>query len=102
QGEKAPLDGKIVNGTASVKEAFITGESIPREKGAGDVVYAGSLVDRGDVDIEVTNLAHETVVAHMIHAIENVRDKKAPIEKVGARFAARFVPISLGVAGVTL
>jgi cation-transporting P-type ATPase C len=101
-GEKAPLDGKIVQGTASVKEAFITGESIPREKTSGDVVYAGSLVDRGDIDIEVTNLVHETVVAHMIHAIENVRESKAPIEKVGTRFASQFVPISLGLAAVTL
>jgi len=102
QSEKVPLDGKIISGTALIKESFITGESIPREKSLDQVVYAGSLVESGEIEIEVTNLVHETVVARMIDAIENVRDKKAPIEKVGARFAARFVPISIGVAGVTL
>ena len=100
--EKVPLDGKIVSGQALIKEAFITGESIPREKTVGDTVYAGSLVAQGEIDIEVTNLVHDTVVARMIDAIENVRDKKAPIERIGTRFASQFVPISLGVAGVTL
>jgi cation-transporting P-type ATPase C len=100
--EKVPLDGKIIRGGGLVKEAFITGESIPREKTIGETVYAGSLVEQGEIDIEVTNLVHDTVVAHMIDAIENVRDKKAPIEKIGNRFASQFVPISIGVAGITL
>ena len=102
QNEKVPLDGKVVYGSSLVKEAFITGEAIPREKKVGDTVYAGSLVVQGDIDIEVTNLVHDTVVAHMIDAIENVRDKKAPIEKIGNQFAAKFIPISLGLAGGTL
>jgi heavy metal translocating P-type ATPase len=102
QGEKVPLDGQIISGQALMKEAFITGESIPREKTVGERVYAGSLVEQGQLDIEITNLVHDTVVAHMIDAIENVRDKKAPIEKIGNRFASKFVPVSLGVAAVTL
>ncbi len=101
-GEKLPLDGKIVAGRALVKESFITGESIPREKAEGETVYAGSLVEQGEIDVRVTSLVHDTVVARMIDAIENVRDRKAPIEKIGNRFASQFVPISIGVAGVTL
>jgi cation-transporting P-type ATPase C len=100
--EKVPLDGKITRGRALVKEAFITGESIPREKREGETVYAGSLLEQGEIDIQITNLVHDTVVAHMIDAIENVRDKKAPIEKIGNRFASQFVPISIGVAALTL
>lgn len=100
--EKVPLDGRIVSGKALVREAFITGEAIPREKSIGDTVYAGSLAEQGDIDIEVTNLVHDTVVARMVHAIENVRDKKAPIERVGAKFASQFVPISIGVSVATL
>ena len=102
EGEKVPLDGKIVSGQGLVKEAFITGESVPHEKKIEDTVYAGSLVEKGEIDIEVTNLVHDTVVARMIDAIENVRDKKAPIEKIGTRFAGQFVPVSLGLAAVTL
>ena len=100
--EKVPLDGKIIKGTALVHEAFITGEAIPRKKLVGDSVYAGSLVSHGEIDIEVTNLVHDTVVARMIDAIENTRDKKAAIEKIGARFAGYFVPISIGISGLTL
>ena len=100
--EKVPLDGRIIQGQALIKESFITGESIPREKTVGETVYAGSVVEQGDIDIEVTNLVHDTVVARMIDAIENVRDKKAPIEKIGDRFASRFVPVSIGISVVTL
>lgn len=100
--EKVPLDGKIVSGKALVREAFITGEALPREKTVGETVYAGSLIEQGDIDIEITNLVHDTVVARMVHAIENVRDKKAPIERIGARFASKFVPISIGVSVATL
>ena len=101
-GEKVPLDGKVIRGEGYLKEAFITGEALPRKKAEGDTVYAGSLVDSGEIDIEVTSLVNDTVVARIIHAIENIRDTKAPIEKVGTRFASSFVPISLGLFGVTL
>jgi heavy metal translocating P-type ATPase len=101
ESEKVPLDGKIIVGTALVQEAFITGEAIPREKVQGDTVYAGSLVMQGEIDVEVTNLVHDTVVARIIDAIENMRDQKAPIEKVGTKFAGHFVPLSLGIAGLT-
>lgn len=100
--EKIPLDGKVVRGRAAVREAFITGESIPKEKSQGETVYAGSILESGEIDVEVTSLVHETVVARMIDAIENVRDNKAPIEKIGTRFASQFIPISLAVSGSTL
>ncbi len=100
-GEKVPLDGTILSGTGSVKESFLTGEAIPKEKTIGEQVYAGSVVEAGEIDVEVTSLAHDTVVATMIDAIENLRDQKAPIEKVGTRFASKFVPISLTLAAVT-
>lgn len=100
ESEKIPLDGKVISGTGLIQEAFITGEAIPKEKTVGSSAYAGSLVMAGEIDLEITNLAHETVVARIIDAIENVRDSKAPIEKVGAKFAEQFVPISLAVAGI--
>lgn len=102
EAEKVPLDGRVIRGQALVREAFITGEAMPREKRPGDTVYAGSLLEQGEIDVEVTNLVDDTVVARMIDAIENVRDKKAPIERVGTRFASQFVPISLGLSAATL
>jgi cation-transporting P-type ATPase C len=102
ESEKVPLDGKVMLGSGYAKEDFITGESIPKEKILDSSVYAGSLLENGQIDLSVTNLFNETVVARMINAIENVRDHKAPIERIGDKFASNFVPISLGLAGATL
>ena len=100
-GEKVPLDGKIARGTGALQEAFITGEAIPREKSEGETVYAGSVLAAGEIDVQVTSLAHDTVVARIVDIIENLRDRKAPIERVGDRFASKFVPISIGASGLT-
>ncbi|WP_394828790.1 heavy metal translocating P-type ATPase [Pendulispora albinea] len=100
--EKVPLDGKIVAGQALVQESFLTGEALPKEKRAGDTVYAGSIVESGELDVEVTSLVHETLIARMVAAVQDLQEKRAPIEAIGNRFASRFVPISLGLAGLTL
>jgi cation-transporting P-type ATPase C len=102
QGEKVPLDGKIIRGTGALQEAFITGEAIPREKLEGETVYAGSVLAAGEIDVQVTSLVSDTVVARMVDIIENLRDRKAPIERIGNRFASKFVPISIGASVLTL
>jgi heavy metal translocating P-type ATPase len=98
--ERVPLDGKIVKGTAAIQESYLTGEPIAKEKSVSDFVYAGSMVESGEIDIEVENLATETVMAKMIHSVESLRENKAPIEKFGTKFASKFVPISLGTSGL--
>ncbi|WP_394839642.1 cation-translocating P-type ATPase [Pendulispora rubella] len=100
--EKVPLDGKVVAGVALVQESFLTGEALPKEKRAGDTVYAGSIVESGEIDVEVTSLVHETLIARMVAAVQDLQERRAPIEAIGNRFASRFVPISLGLAGITL
>ncbi len=100
--EKVPLDGKVVSGRALVQESFLTGEALPKEKLAGDTVYAGSMVESGELDVEVTSLVHETLIARMVAAVQDMQDRRAPIEAIGNRFASRFVPISLALSGITL
>jgi manganese/zinc-transporting P-type ATPase C len=100
--EKIPLDGKVVAGEALVQESFITGEALPRVKRAGDTVYAGSLVEKGEIEVQVTSVVHETLVARMVASVQSTQERRAPIERIGARFASRFVPVSLGLAGATL
>jgi cation-transporting P-type ATPase C len=100
--EKVPLDGKVIAGKAFVQESFLTGEALPKGKNVGDTVYAGSIVESGEIDVEVTSLVHETLVARMVAAVQDLQEKRAPIERVGSRFASRFVPLSLGLAGLTL
>ncbi|MCU1277939.1 MAG: Lead, cadmium, zinc and mercury transporting ATPase [bacterium] len=100
--EKVPLDGRVLRGEALVQESFITGEALPKRKCAGDTVYAGSIVEKGEVDVQVTSVVHETLVARMVASVQSTHERRAPIERIGSRFAARFVPVSLGLAGVTL
>ncbi len=100
--EKVPLDGKVLRGEALVQESFITGEALPKAKRAGDTVYAGSMVEQGEVDIQVTSVVHETLVARMVASVHSTQERRAPIERIGSRFASRFVPVSLGLAGMTL
>lgn len=100
--EKVPLDGKVVAGEALVQESFLTGEALPKEKRVGDTVYAGSLVESGEIDVEVTSLVHETLIARMVAAVQDLQERRAPIERIANRFASRFVPISLGLAAATL
>ena len=98
--ERVPLDGKIIKGTAAVQESYLTGEPIAKEKSESDFIYAGSMIESGEIDLLVENLATETVMAKMIHSVEKMRENKAPIEKFGTKFASKFVPISLATSGV--
>jgi len=97
--ERVPLDGKIIKGRAAVQESYLTGEPIAKEKRESDFIYAGSMIESGEIDILVENLATETVMAKMIHSVESMRENKAPIEKFGTKFASKFVPISLATSG---
>ncbi|MBK8591899.1 MAG: cation-translocating P-type ATPase, partial [Sandaracinaceae bacterium] len=99
--ERVPLDGLIREGQGLVREAVITGESTPVEKRVGDHVYAGSVLVRGDLVIEVTNESDATVIAQMVDAIENVREHKADVERVGQRFASKLIPVSIGISALT-
>lgn len=100
--EKIPLDGKVMSGEALVQESFITGEALPVAKRVGATVYAGSIVESGEIEVEVTSVVHETLVARMVASVQDTQKSRAPIERVGARFAGRFVPVSLALSGVTL
>ncbi|HFE31861.1 MAG TPA: cation-transporting P-type ATPase, partial [Gammaproteobacteria bacterium] len=63
-GDKAPLDGEVVDGHSALNQAPITGESLPVEKAPGDTVYAGSINGQGSLDVRVTHLAADTTLAH--------------------------------------
>ncbi|MFX3839226.1 heavy metal translocating P-type ATPase, partial [Streptococcus suis] len=65
-GEKIPLDGDRLSGHSSVNQAPITGESIPVDKQAGDAVFAGSVNERGALEIKVTKLVEDTAIARII------------------------------------
>lgn len=92
-GEKIPVDGKVIGGTASVNQAPITGESVPLEKIAGNDAFAGTIVETGALDIEMTKAVKDTVFARIISLVEEAESQQAPIEKFTDKVASWLIPV---------
>ncbi|MGE5390070.1 MAG: heavy metal translocating P-type ATPase [Deltaproteobacteria bacterium] len=97
-GERIAVDGLVQRGQSSVNQAAITGESIPVSKVAGDKVFAGTINERGMLEVEVTSLARDNTVARIIELVEEAEGEKAPAELLIDRFARYYTPIVMGVA----
>ncbi|MBB3190506.1 heavy metal translocating P-type ATPase [Halomonas cerina] len=100
-GERLPLDGEIVRGEPTLDESPITGESLPRDKGPGEAVYAGTINRHGDFDVRTTRPADDTTLARIIHAVEAAQSSRAPTQRFIDRFSAIYTPAVLGLAVAT-
>lgn len=80
-GERIPLDGVVVEGESSVDQASITGESIPVGKGPGDDVLAGTINQKGGLEISVTRLAKDSTIARLIKLVEEAHSEKARTQR---------------------
>jgi heavy metal translocating P-type ATPase len=94
-GDKIPVDGRIVAGGGSVNEATITGESVPRDKAAGDEVYAGTVLESGAADVRTEKVGADTTVARIVKMVEEAEESKAPVQKLADRVAAWLIPVVL-------
>ncbi len=92
-GEKIPVDGKVTGGSGSVNQAPITGESTPQEKAAGNDAFAGTIVELGALDIEMTKAGKDTVFSRIISLVEDAESEQAPIEKLTDKIASWLIPI---------
>ena len=99
-GSRVPLDGRVVEGSSSVDESMLTGESIPVEKAAGDEVIGGSVNYNGAMEIEVTRVGGDTTLSKIVRMMEDAQGKKAPISKLADRVAGIFVPTVMAIAAV--
>ena len=97
-GEKVPLDGEVVAGESEVNQAPITGESLPVEKHAGDEVFAGTINGHGGLDVKVTRLRRDTVLARIIHLVESAQSQRAPSQAFVDRFARYYTPLVIALA----
>ncbi len=102
-GEKIPVDGVVLEGTSSVDESMITGESIPVEKHAGDEVIGATMNQTGSFRFRATKVGKDTALAQIIRLVQDAQGSKAPIQRVVNQVAHYFVPtvIMLAVAAAT-
>ncbi|HLR40802.1 MAG TPA: copper-translocating P-type ATPase, partial [Virgibacillus sp.] len=100
-GEKIPVDGIVVKGTTAVDESMITGESIPIEKGEQAQVIGATMNKNGAIQIEATKVGKDTALASIVQAVEDAQGSKAPIQRMADIISGYFVPIVVGIAGIT-
>ncbi len=101
-GEKIPLDGRVLSGSSAVDEAPITGEPIPLVKEKGAEVFAGTLNQRGVLEVEVTKLSQDTTLARVIHAVEEAQAKKSSFQRFGETFGRIYTPAMFVLALVVM
>lgn len=92
-GEKIPVDGDIIAGAASINEAPITGESLPKDKSIGGIVFAGTIVASGAVDIKTNKVGGDTTFARIIGLVENAEAAQAPVQKLADQVASWLIPV---------
>ncbi|MBI4590658.1 MAG: heavy metal translocating P-type ATPase, partial [Candidatus Rokubacteria bacterium] len=98
-GEQIPVDGAVLEGYSAVDESMLTGESLPVEKQAGDVVMGGTLNKTGTFRFRATKVGSETALAQIIRLVEEAQASKAPIQKLADWVAGHFI---LGVHALAL
>ena len=101
-GMRFPLDGKIIKGTAFVDESMLTGESLPKEKNAGDKVNAGTVLTSGQsVQVQALKIGDDTVLSDIVRFVQDAQNKKAPIARLADKVSAVFVPAVLAIAFIS-
>ncbi|KGR85509.1 heavy metal translocating P-type ATPase [Lysinibacillus odysseyi] len=100
-GEKIPVDGEVVEGTTAVDESMLTGESLPVDKKAGDLLYGSTINKNGYIKMTATKVGRDTALAQIIKVVEDAQGSKAPIQRLADQISGIFVPIVVGIAVIT-
>lgn len=101
-GTSIPVDGVVVEGSTSINQSSITGESIPVEKNIGDEVISGTINENGYIKMKATKVGNETTLSKIVKLVEDASVSKAPIENLADKIAYYFVPIVITIAIATL
>ncbi|MBS5344157.1 MAG: heavy metal translocating P-type ATPase [Clostridium sp.] len=97
-GQSIPVDGVIIEGSSSVDQSALTGESIPVEKNVGDKVIAASVNKMGSFHMEAQKVGDDTTLAQIIQLVEDANASKAPIAKLADKISGIFVPVVITIA----
>ena len=102
KGDLVPVDGKVIDGSASIEEANITGESMPVLKNKKDEVYSSTICTAGYLKIKALKVGEDTSISNIIKLVEEASNSKAPISKLVDKIAGVFVPVIMSIAIATL
>ncbi|MBI2311179.1 MAG: cadmium-translocating P-type ATPase [Betaproteobacteria bacterium] len=101
-GESIPVDGEVIEGSSSVNEAMLTGESMPVAKEPGKKVFAATLNQQGLLRCRATGVGAHTALAGIIRLVEEAQGSKAPIQRLADVISGIFVPVVVAISAVTL
>ena len=102
KGDLVPVDGVVIDGSASIEEANITGESMPVLKNKKDEVYSSTICTAGYLKIKALKVGEDTSISNIIKLVEEASNSKAPISKLVDKIAGVFVPVIISIAIATL
>jgi Cd2+/Zn2+-exporting ATPase len=91
-GDRIAADGEIVDGSSAINEASVTGESVPKTKGPGDTVFAGTINADAVLRVKVTAAAADNTIARVVRLVEEAQESKAPTERFIDRFSRYYTP----------
>ncbi len=101
-GDRIPADGEIADGTSGVDESPVTGESMPRTRGPGDAVFAGSINTEAALRVTVTKAAEDNTIARIIRLVEEAEEARAPTERFIDRFSRWYMPAIVAIAALVV
>ncbi|AAR35825.1 heavy metal translocating P-type ATPase [Geobacter sulfurreducens] len=100
-GETIPVDGEVVEGTSSVDESMVTGESIPADKGPGAAVTGATVNRSGVLLVRATRIGEETLLSQIVRMVREAQADKAPIQRFADRVSGVFVPVVIALSALT-
>lgn len=101
-GEKIPVDGIVVEGSAHVNQAAITGESLPVSLGVGDTTFSGTIIESGYLVIRADRVGEDTTFARILQMVEEAQDRKAKTQKFLEKFSRWYTPAIIVLSVIVL
>jgi len=100
-GDKVAVDGEVIDGSSSIDESMVTGESVPVEKGPGEKVIAGTINQAGSLRFRATKVGADTALAQIVRMVETAQNSKAPAQRLADRAAHYLTLVAVGSGVVT-
>lgn len=97
-GERIAVDGRVIEGRSNVDESMLSGEPVPVSKQPGDAVMAGTINKNGNLHYQAEKVGKDTVLAQIVHMVQEAQGSKVPVQALVDRIAAVFVPVIVGIA----